>query len=40
MNIAYVRVSTQEQNTGRQLEALKPYGIEKTYEEKISGKDT
>ncbi|MBP1616018.1 MAG: Site-specific recombinase, invertase Pin s, partial [Bacteroidetes bacterium] len=32
--------STQEQNTGRQLEALKPYGIEKTYEEKISGKDT
>jgi Site-specific recombinases, DNA invertase Pin homologs len=40
MNIAYVRVSTQEQNTGRQIEALKPYNIEKTYEEKISGKDT
>lgn len=40
MNIAYVRVSTQEQNTGRQLEALKNHNIDKTYEEKISGKDT
>ena len=40
MNIAYVRVSTKEQNTGRQLEALKAYEIGKIYEEKISGKDT
>lgn len=39
MNIAYVRVSTQEQNTGRQLEALKPFNIERIFEEKISGKD-
>lgn len=40
MNIAYVRVSTQEQNTGRQLEALKQHNIEKIFEEKISGKNT
>jgi DNA invertase Pin-like site-specific DNA recombinase len=40
MNIAYVRVSTQEQNSGRQLEALKQYDVGKTFEEKISGKDT
>lgn len=38
-NIAYVRVSTQEQNTARQLEALKPYAVQKIFEEKISGKD-
>lgn len=40
MNIAYVRVSSKEQNTARQLEALKDKNIEKIYEEKISGKDT
>jgi len=40
MNIAYVRVSTKEQNTGRQLEALKQHNIERIFEEKISGKDT
>ncbi|WP_333593664.1 recombinase family protein [Anaerospora hongkongensis] len=40
MNIAYVRVSTKEQNTGRQLEALKACNIGRTYEEKISAKDT
>jgi DNA invertase Pin-like site-specific DNA recombinase len=40
MRIAYVRVSTKEQNTGRQFEALKLYNIDKYYEEKISGKDT
>ena len=40
MNIAYVRVSSKDQNTGRQLEALKHYNIEKISEEKISGKDT
>lgn len=40
MNIAYVRVSTVEQNEGRQLEALKKYNIDKWYQEKVSGKDT
>lgn len=39
MRNAYVRVSTNEQNKGRQLEALKPYDIEKIFSEKISGKD-
>jgi DNA invertase Pin-like site-specific DNA recombinase len=37
--IAYVRVSTVDQNPGRQFEALKHYGIGKYFEEKISGKD-
>lgn len=40
MNIAYIRVSSKDQNTGRQLEAMKVHNIEKIYEEKISGKDT
>jgi len=40
MNIAYVRVSTVEQNEGRQLEGLKKYEIEKWFTEKISAKDT
>ncbi|MGL5440809.1 MAG: recombinase family protein [Filifactoraceae bacterium] len=40
MNIAYVRVSTVEQNEGRQLEGLKKYNIEKWFSEKVSGKDT
>lgn len=31
MKIAYVRVSTQEQNLDRQLELLKPYEIEKSF---------
>ena len=39
-NIAYVRVSTIEQNEGRQVEALKKYNIDKWYIEKVSGKDT
>lgn len=39
MKIAYVRVSTQEQNFDRQLELLKPYEIEKVFQEKQSGKD-
>lgn len=38
-NIAYIRVSTIEQNEGRQLEMMKPYNIDKTYIEKLSGKD-
>lgn len=40
MNIAYVRVSTAEQNEGRQVEALKSKNIEKWYTEKVSAKDT
>ena len=38
--MAYVRVSTAEQNEARQLEALKPYEIEKMFLEKASAKDT
>lgn len=38
--VAYVRVSTVEQNEGRQMEALKTYGINKTFIEKASAKDT
>jgi DNA invertase Pin-like site-specific DNA recombinase len=40
MKIAYVRVSTAEQNDERQTEALKKYDIEKWFTEKISAKDT
>ena len=40
MNIAYVRVSTEEQNEARQREALEKYNIERWYIEKISAKDT
>lgn len=40
MRIAYVRVSTVEQNETRQVEALEKYGIEKWYTEKLSAKDT
>lgn len=40
MKIAYVRVSTVEQNEERQVEALSTYGIEKWFVEKVSGKDT
>lgn len=40
MNIAYVRVSTVEQNEGRQLEGLKKYNIDKWFTEKVSAKDT
>ena len=36
--IAYIRVSTVEQNEARQIEALKKYDIDKWFEEKISGK--
>ena len=38
--IAYVRVSTVEQNEARQVEALKKHGIDKWFMEKVSGKDT
>lgn len=40
MRIAYVRVSTEEQNEARQIEALKGYNIERWYTEKISGRTT
>lgn len=40
MNIAYVRVSTVEQNEQRQIEGLQKYNIEKWFTEKISAKDT
>ena len=39
MNIAYVRVSTVEQNEGRQKEGLTKYGIDKWFVEKVSAKD-
>lgn len=38
--VAYVRVSTEEQNEARQREALASRGIEKWFVEKVSGKDT
>lgn len=40
MNIAYVRVSTVEQNEARQIEELKKHNIDKWYTEKASAKDT
>ena len=40
MRMAYVRVSSRDQNTARQYEVLKPYAIEKYFEEKASGKST
>lgn len=40
MNLAYVRVSSQEQNEARQYEALKHYSIDKWFVEKQSGKNT
>lgn len=39
-NIAYVRVSTIEQNPKRQQEALKKHHIDKWFIEKLSGKNT
>ena len=39
-NIAYARVSTADQNEGRQVEELKKHQIDKWFTEKISGKDT
>lgn len=40
MRVAYVRVSTVEQNESRQIEALEKHDIEKWFTEKVSGKDT
>jgi DNA invertase Pin-like site-specific DNA recombinase len=39
-NLAYIRVSTVEQNEGGQIEAMKRYEIHKTFIDKASGKDT
>ncbi|MBZ9684810.1 recombinase family protein [Clostridium estertheticum] len=40
MNIAYVRISTVEQNESIQLEGLKKYDIDNWFSEKVSAKDT
>jgi len=40
MRIAYIRVSTVEQNEQRQIEAMQRYSIEKWFTEKVSAKDT
>ncbi|MDD5969436.1 MAG: recombinase family protein [Anaerostipes sp.] len=39
MNVAYVRVSTIEQNEARQVEAMKEHDIDKYFVEKVSAKD-
>lgn len=39
-NIAYIRVSTIEQNEEKQIKALEDKSIDKYYIDKISGKDT
>jgi Site-specific recombinases, DNA invertase Pin homologs len=38
-NLAYIRVSTIDQNEGRQLEMMKNYNIDKMFIEKASGKN-
>lgn len=40
MRIAYIRVSTIEQNEQRQTEAMQRYDIEKWFTENVSAKDT
>ena len=40
MTLAYVRVSTVEQNEARQIESLKKYDVTTWYTEKVSAKDT
>lgn len=40
MRIAYIRVSSIDQNEQRQIEAMQKYEIEKWFIEKISAKDT
>ena len=39
MNVAYIRVSSLDQNETRQIEGLEKYNIEKHFIEKVSGKD-
>ena len=38
--IGYIRVSTEEQETARQEQIMRDYGVEKIYSEKLSGKNT
>ena len=38
-NIAYIRVSTEDQNTSRQEELFRDYKIDRFYKEKVSGKN-
>ena len=38
-NIAYIRVSTEDQNTARQEELFKEHNIDKFFTEKVSGKN-
>ena len=40
MKVAYIRVSTEEQNTARQEEAMKAQRVERVFIEKVSGKNT
>ena len=40
MVVGYVRVSTVEQNEGRQLVTMNKYNVEKVFLEKVSAKDT
>lgn len=40
MNIAYVRISTIEQDEQKQIKALENHGIERWFIEKVSAKDT
>lgn len=39
MNVAYIRVSSEDQNEARQLEAMEDKNIDRYFTEKISGKD-
>ena len=40
MKLGYVRVSTIEQNEGRQIQTMNKYGVEKIFSEKVSAKNT
>lgn len=40
MRVGYVRVSSTEQNLGRQEKIMEQLGVEKVYSEKLSGKNT
>lgn len=39
MKVGYIRVSTTEQNTGRQEVIMEKLGVEKLFNEKVTGKD-
>lgn len=40
MKVGYVRCSTEEQNEARQVRMMEDHGVEKTYTDKASGKNT